>query len=328
MWTKFTHREHILARPDTYVGPIENVMNKIFQEIIVNASDEYLRDSKSNHIEVIVDDETHVISVTNNKCIPVVRHEEENLWLIELIFGHLLTSSNFDDSSERYTGGRNGYGAKLTNIFSTKFTVTSCDPVNNLEYSQTWEKNMSVCNEPKIKKYRYKTGKTTIMFEPDMSRIPIFDIDSLKEITIETGIWIPRVHFNGELVSGSFDSYAKRFVEETAKMSFANWEVIIGRSTDGFKQHSFVNGLRTSRGGTHVDHVVSEVCKHLGSTYRVSQVKPHLFVFVKLLVDKPVFSSQTKNELETVIKPGTLEIKPKFIKDLLATGLSIDLDSI
>jgi len=326
-WKKFTHREHILARPDTYVGPIENVMNKIFQEIIVNASDEYLRDSKSNHIDVTV--EGNLVTVSNNKCIPVIKHEEEGLWLIELIFGHLLTSSNFDDTDVRYTGGRNGYGAKLTNIFSKKFTVRSCDPVNGLEYSQTWENNMSICGAPKITKYKNKTGKTSVSFEPDRSRVPTVSIDDLRAITVETGLWIPKVYFNGDLVSGTLEAYARAIepeCEKFVKMTCGDWEIIASRSGDGFKQYSFVNGLRTSRGGTHVDYIVNEICKGIGG--RPSQIKPHLMVFVKVLIDKPVFSSQTKNELETVIKPGTIEMKPKFIKDLLATGIDRVLDSI
>jgi len=40
-----------------------------------------------------------------------------------MIFGHLLTSSNFNDEEKKVTGGRNGYGAKLCNVFSTKFIV-------------------------------------------------------------------------------------------------------------------------------------------------------------------------------------------------------------
>ena len=47
--------------------------------------------------------------------------------MAELIFGHLLTSSNYNDSNNKITGGRNGYGAKLTNIFSEKFTIETSD---------------------------------------------------------------------------------------------------------------------------------------------------------------------------------------------------------
>ena len=50
-------------------------------------------------------------------------HSEHGCYVPELIFGHLLTGSNFDDDEKKTTGGRNGYGAKLANIFSTRFTV-------------------------------------------------------------------------------------------------------------------------------------------------------------------------------------------------------------
>lgn len=69
-----------------------------------------------------------MISVWNNgKGIPVVMHKEHNMFVPEMIFGHLLTSSNYDDQEKKVVGGRNGYGAKLTNIFSKKFIVECND---------------------------------------------------------------------------------------------------------------------------------------------------------------------------------------------------------
>ncbi len=50
-------------------------------------------------------------------------HKVEKMYVPELIFGTLLTSSNYNDEERKVTGGRNGYGAKLCNIFSTKFTL-------------------------------------------------------------------------------------------------------------------------------------------------------------------------------------------------------------
>lgn len=48
------------------------------------------------------------------------------------------------------TGGRNGYGAKLANIFSTKFTVETCDGRRKRRYKQTFSKNMTKKGEPTI----------------------------------------------------------------------------------------------------------------------------------------------------------------------------------
>lgn len=144
--------EHILVRPDTYVGSIERdkksfwVLNdaedafeerelefvpglyKIFDEIIVNAADNYQRGANMTYIKVDIDQERGLISVKNDgKCIPVEIHKEEKCYVPDLIFGHLLTGSNFNDDQKKVTGGRNGYGAKLANIFSTLFIVECGD---------------------------------------------------------------------------------------------------------------------------------------------------------------------------------------------------------
>lgn len=138
-YKKVTQIEHILMRPDMYIGPCketEEVMwvleneeflqrkisyipglYKIFDEILVNAADNYQRDRKTTKIEVSIKNDE--ISVVNDgKSIPVQIHKTHKIYVPELIFGHLLTSSNYDDEDKKVTGGRNGYGAKLANIFS------------------------------------------------------------------------------------------------------------------------------------------------------------------------------------------------------------------
>ncbi len=59
----------------------------------------------------------------NGEGIPIEIHKEYNVYVPELIFGHLLTGSNYDDTEKKVVGGRNGFGAKLTNIFSEKFSI-------------------------------------------------------------------------------------------------------------------------------------------------------------------------------------------------------------
>jgi DNA topoisomerase-2 len=79
-------------------------------------------------IKVTIDQDANRISVWNNgKGVPVVIHKEHNCYVPELIFGHLLTSSNYDDKEKKVTGGRNGYGAKLANVFSKRFVVECAD---------------------------------------------------------------------------------------------------------------------------------------------------------------------------------------------------------
>ena len=87
-------------------------------------------------IKVTIDSQRNRISVWNNgKGIPVVMHAKEKVWVPELIFGHLLTSSNYNDDVRKVTGGRNGFGAKLTNIFSKKFQITTADSKNKKKYT-------------------------------------------------------------------------------------------------------------------------------------------------------------------------------------------------
>src|SRR5688500_16243934 len=72
------------------------------------------------------------------------------MYVPEMIFGHLLTSSNYDDDQKKITGGRNGYGAKLCNVFSTQFTLETVDSRQKKKYKQTWTNNMSKKGEAKI----------------------------------------------------------------------------------------------------------------------------------------------------------------------------------
>ncbi len=328
-WEKLTHREHILKRPDTYIGS-SNGLYKIIDEILVNAFDEYMRTPSANKIEVQVNVQgdslvPSPVRVSNNKCIPVVIHPKEKVYLPELIFGHLLTSSNFNDAKERYTGGRNGYGAKLTNIFSKRFSVTIQDPVNKLEYTQTWRDNMAVCEKAKVKKYSKKMGWTHIEFEPDLTKLGSESVDAtqIKQRCEEISIWGPKVTFNDESVDVTFEDFAKRYIDErslvVAHHKQKSWEVLIARSYEGFQQMSYVNGIATTDGGSHVNHVITTLLKNKKDT-KPYQYKQHLHVFVKVLVDKPTFTSQTKTEC-TSKNLELLEFKPKFIKDVDSLGI-------
>jgi DNA topoisomerase-2 len=163
-YQKKTQLEHILLRPDTYVGSVEKHkqklwvyeggamvhreveyvpgLYKIFDEILVNAADNKQRDPSMDALRVTIDVAGCCISVYNNgDGVPVEIHQEEGIYVPELIFGHLLTSSNYDDHERKTTGGRNGYGAKLTNIFSTEFVIETADGRRQKKYKQVRDNN-------------------------------------------------------------------------------------------------------------------------------------------------------------------------------------------
>lgn len=176
MYQKKSQLEHILLRPDTYIGSVEHVsetmwvyneeknrmiqrqvtyvpgLYKIFDEILVNAADNKQRDKSMSTIKIDIDAEKNSISIWNNgQGIPVTIHKEHKMYVPEMIFGHLLTSSNYNDEEKKVTGGRNGYGAKLCNIFSTNFMVETATREYKKSFKQIWANNMSKTTPPKVR---------------------------------------------------------------------------------------------------------------------------------------------------------------------------------
>src|SRR5665648_133650 len=108
---------------------------KIFDEILVNAADHRRRCGLTDKLSVEVDMKKGIISIKNNGGgIMVQKSKEHGIYAPEFIFGNLLVSENYDDTKIRYEAGRFGYGSKLTNIMSTKFTVDTNDPEHSGKY--------------------------------------------------------------------------------------------------------------------------------------------------------------------------------------------------
>ena len=168
---KLSDIEHVLLRPGMWVGstkPREDeifLMNeegkltprkvaynpslmKIFDEIVSNSIDEHRRNPKLNEIKVSVDELKGSVRIWDNGGIPVVKHAEYDEWVPEMIFSNLKAGSNFNDDEERLVAGTNGVGSTLTNIFSQKFRVRTCDGKNAFE--QTFSNNMRERTDPKI----------------------------------------------------------------------------------------------------------------------------------------------------------------------------------
>ncbi|EPR78948.1 DNA topoisomerase II [Spraguea lophii 42_110] len=344
LYQKKTPIEHILLRPDTYIGSVEceeknmyilsdnkivskNItfvpgLYKIFDEIIVNAADNKIRDSKMNCIKVDIDEKNGVISVYNNgDGIPVKIHAKEKIYVPELIFGQLLTSSNYDDDEKKVTGGRNGYGAKLCNIFSEEFVVETVDKKEKLYYYQRFTKNMSKREDPVIKNMKdagVKEEFTKITFKPDFKRFNMkgFDKDILsllkKRVYDLAGI-VKKVdvYLNDKKIEiKNFKEYISYYEGEHKNILHEipndRWEVAVLLSDDQFQQVSFVNSICTTKGGSHVNFITDQIVdaiienfkkKEKSVKIKPQQVKRCLFVFINSLIENPAFDSQTKENL-------------------------------
>ena len=370
-YQKLTHREQILLRPDSYIGSIENesksdfifdghsmiqrdlVMNpgllKIIDEIIVNARDHHIRQPKVPVTKIIVSvcQETGKVTVYNNGSgIPVQIHPEHKVYVPELIFGHLLTSTNYDDSDKRIVGGKNGYGAKLTNIFSVEFTVKTLDTDTGYQYSQTFANNMQNIEKPTLTKSRSKTPFTEISFTPDYAKFGMTHLtqdmfDLIQKRTYDlcacTGEKVSVVFNDTKLEYKNFEKYVDLYLGPKTQYPRVyespneRWEVIATYSDSGFQQVSFVNGINTTRGGRHVDTVVNQISKKLvewiklkkKKTVRQADIKSYLSVFINATIENPVFDGQTKETLQTpATKFGSkCELSEKFMEKLYKSGI-------
>lgn len=357
-YQKLTQLEHVIKRPDTYIGSVEfqekqmwvfnselesmemRTVNfvpgiyKIFDEILVNAADNKQRDKNMDTIEVTVDREKGEISVLNNgRGIPIEIHEKEGIYIPEMIFGHLLTSSNYDDDQEKVTGGRNGYGAKLCNVFSTQFTLETADSKTKKKYTQTWTKNMSKMGKASIVANK-GDDFTKVTFTPDFKKFKMRGIDDDFEALIKRRVYDlagtskgVKVWLNGKRIKiNSFKKYMEMYTKaikkergdeaanDTSDIITDNpdirWEVGFAVSDGTFQQVSFVNSIATTSGGTHVNYIADQVCTKLldivkkkksnkAAALKTSQIKNHIFLFVNCLIVNPAFTSQTKEQLTT-----------------------------
>lgn len=390
------NHEQVLKAPDMFIGNVEETTQpmwiwnndtiegdrkiilkeisyvpgfyKICDEIYVNARDHCIRCKTCNVIKISVDQTSGLISVWNNGVgIPVVKHKTYGTLVPTFIFSKLKSSSNYDENEKKITGGKNGYGAKLTNIYSKEFTVETIDSERQLRFVQKFADNMYTVGEPKITKAPGKKAFTKISFIPDFERFGLTGITDdmfalLKKRAYDIAMCTnAKVYFNDELISeNNFSKYVdlyfpgKIIMDETAvtedeEIAAANelthkkvldvtnkrWKVCVVFDPTGSMEHqtiSFVNGICTYKGGTHVDHILNPIinklkallAKKTKTVIKPSIIKEYIVLFVDAVIENPRFEAQTKECLGT--KADTFgskyDVKDTFINKVLRTGLS------
>lgn len=381
--------EHILLRPGMYVGQVEaEVMDtwvfnpnlkamqkesityspallKIFDEILVNAADNRHRKPKMTYINVTITElpDGIKISIENNgKGIPVEIHKIEKIPIPELIFGHLLTGSNFDDNEQLMTGGRHGYGAKLTNIFSKLFEVETYDSKKQKLYRQKWENNMTTRHESVITKENSTSGDyTRITFVPDLDKFDlgknkgkfsnIMKIFTRRVFDIAACVSPIKVLLNSkELEISSFLDYVQLFcasknvkntnIEPTKILSCSlknNWFISVTRSENNeFQSMSFVNSVWTSKGGSHVNIITNQIVKAIDEillkkkiSVTSNSIKNRFMIFIRCDIANPTFDSQTKDTLTKNINDFTDDclLPKKFLNSIISElGIVEDIE--
>lgn len=315
MWVFDPAQGRMVQRTAQYVPGLL----KVVDEILMNAVDHGVRlrrlkaDGKEvshfvKKIAVSIDRDTGVISVENDgEGIPVQVTEHAGadgnaLYVPELIFGHMLTSANYDDEAdaERTLGGQNGIGAKACNVYSRWFEVETVDATRGLLYRQRFEDNMAAAGKHVISACK-KKPYTRVTFLPDYARFGaaagltddayqilcrrVYDIAAVTPPDVAVLLNCTR------LPCKSFDKYCDLYLLPTPdsrpspdsataaaegsgtkpapkvyEVLCDGWELAVALSGGGgFQQVSFVNGVATIRGGKHVDQVASLLCKRIAA---------------------------------------------------------------
>ena len=359
-YQKMTDLEHILKKPDTYIGSIQltecteyttlgttdpvtislatfthiPALYKLVDEGLVNMRDHVIRQAQAikdgkpdalpvTSIEVDVDAATGTITMTNDgNGIDIAQHPEHKMWIPEMIFGHLRTSTNYaEDKKEKIVGGKNGFGFKLVLVWSTWGSVETVDHVRGLKYTQEFKANLTEICAPKITKCASKKPYTRISFRPDYARLGIaglspdmtalfakrvYDIAAVTDRSI-------RVKYNGGIVPiKDFKQYIGLYIRPEVKRVYEapneRWEYAVClTNTDEFAHVSFVNGICTSKGGKHVEYIMGQLLRKLAAFIKTKKkvdvkpatIKEQLTLFLRCDVENPAFSSQTKDELTT-----------------------------
>jgi len=405
-YQKMTDREHILKKPDTYIGTIEptemmeyvmdavpppssasdavegggpmltrrNItyipgLYKLFDEGMVNMRDHVVRQAQAiadgkpdalpvTNLEVEIDPDDGTIHMTNDgNGIDVAQHPEHKLWIPEMIFGHLRTSTNYDENKkEKIVGGKNGFGFKLVLIWSVWGRVETVDHVRGLKYIQEFKNNLSEITPPIVTKSKVKPY-TRVSFRPDYARFGLaannltadmtalflkrtYDIAAVTDKTV-------KVKYNGALVPvRHFQQYVDLYIGAkggsgvdgggSVKRIYENpdprWEYVVClTTTDEFAHISFVNGIYTPRGGKHVEYITNQIVRKLAEVIKKKKkvdvkpntIKEQLMIFLRCDIENPSFSSQTKDELGTAVANfgSSCKVSDEFIEKLAKMGV-------
>jgi DNA topoisomerase-2 len=388
--------EHVLLRPDTYIGSIERTTKKMMvcdpdpendekdmfverevsytegalkcvDEIFVNLADakikydDLIAKGKKyvpvTKVHIKVNPETGEISAKNNGSgIPVILENDddgelekagERLYIPGTIFGVFRTGDSYENKEVAHVGGKNGFGAKLTNAFSKKFKLVTVDEKTKRKFSQTWKNNMSKVGTPKIEEGVTKVPWTEVSFILDFERLNMpngIDADFMglvKKRAYDIAAYMGKsvaVSFNGTRIQvPDFAKYIDMFVGgnsrevkreylvlENSLPNDYQWEFGVAPSPEQeFKHSTFVNGIDTYKGGTHLDYVTNELLGALRDRLAAvtkqpveyKHIRPFLWIFLNTQIPNPTFSSQTKEEMTSARGKCQFVIKNKFKDD-------------
>ena len=376
-----TDKQHILDNPDTYIGSVEEIdsdlwilnsegnkiieknikyipgLFKLFDEGIVNCRDHVVRMTQAissgqencipvSNIDISIGDDGTITMFNDGNGIDVAQHPEHKIWIPEMIFGHLRTSTNYDKTEKKIVGGKNGFGFKLVLIWSTHGSVETVDHIRGLKYCQEFNNNLDEICKPSITKCKTKPY-TKITFKPDYKRLGINGLTPdivalLKKRTYDVAAITDKnlkVKYNSTLIPiKNFSQYIDMYIGDKASAPRVyeengdRWEYAVALTpTNEFIQVSFVNGIHTAKGGKHVEYILNQITRKLVEyiekkkkvKVNPNSIKEQLFLFIRCDIENPAFDSQTKDFMNTPSSKfgSKCDVSDKFIEKVAKMGV-------
>ena len=345
----------IVERNMTYIPGLF----KLFDEGVVNCRDHVIRMESAikagqpntlpvSYIDISIQEDGTIVMINDGNGIDVAEHPEYKVYIPELIFGHLRTSTNYNKDEKKIVGGKNGFGFKLVLIWSTYGSVETVDHVRGLKYVQEFKNNLDEICKPTITKCKNKPY-TKITFKPDYKRLGIdglspdliallkkrvYDISAVTDKTI-------KVKYNSELIPvKNFQQYIDLYIGDKSESPRAyedsgpggRWEYAVALTpSNEFIQVSFVNGIHTAKGGKHVEYILGQItrklCDYIETKKKVkvnpNSIKEQLILFIRCDIENPAFDSQTKDFMNTPSSKfgSKCEVSDKFIEKIAKMGV-------
>jgi len=357
-YQKKSDKQHILDNPDTYIGSVETVdanmwvfdnatgkivlkqieyvpgLYKLFDEGIVNCRDHVIRMIQSlredkklvSYIDTEIAPDGTITFINDGNGIDVVKHPEYDVWIPQMIFGELRTSTNYNKEEKKIVGGKNGFGFKLVLIWSTYGRIETVDHIRGLKYVQEFRNNLNETSDPVITKVKSAKPYTKVSFRPDFAKLNTPGLtadmlDLMKKRIYDIGAVTDhnskkiKVGYNGETIPvKNFQQYIDLYIggkDETKRVyeqSDERWEYAVALSpTHQFEQISFTNGICTFKGGKHVDYIIGQITRKLSAFIEKKKkiivspntIKEQLLLFLRCDIENPAFDSQTKDFMNT-----------------------------
>jgi len=346
--------EPVRRRPAMYIGSTDSRgLHHLLWEIVDNAVDEYLN-NYADTIKVILHKSGEAVTVQDNgRGIPVDLHPKYRKPALELILTTLHSGAKFGDSGSYFhSGGLHGVGSSVVNALSQKLVATVRR--DGYEWTQTFRRGKAVTELKRVGPAR--GHGTTIYFEPDpeIFRSVRFDPEVIREHLdamgyIHRGLKLIFINeASGEQFElshpGGVPDYLQHLIRQQNKQPVVEnyfhavrdnserMEVALAwtESTDETVR-SFVNGIRTSSGGTHEyglrqaivravrNYIETHDIKIKGLTITAEDIREGIVAILSVFCREPMFQGQTKERLNNPEMTGLVE---SFVRPALENWLN------